>query len=199
MKFELPPLPYAKDALEPYISRNTLDYHYDKHHRGYLHKLEEAISNTAAGDKSLEALIVDSTDQSTYNLAAQVWNHSFYWQSMNPNGGGEPPAKLKSLLAEHFGSLEAFRDQFSSAAAGCFGSGWAWLVYDHENRLQVLSTGNAQNPLSEGMTPILTLDVWEHAYYLDYQNDRAGYIETFFKHLINWDFVAANLRASSNR
>lgn len=193
MNFELQPLPYSKDALAPHIGEQTVAIHYGKHHQGYLTKLEAAIGNTPDANMSLEQLVTDRADASYYNLAAQVWNHSFYWECMSPNGGGEPPAQLAEQLTAQFGSVATFREQFTKAATGQFGSGWAWLVKKADGSLAITSTSNALCPLSDGDTPLLTVDVWEHAYYLDYQNARAAYVETFFDHLINWEFVAAQV------
>lgn len=194
MKFELPPLPYAETALEPHISASTLQYHYGKHHQGYMNKLKDAVEGTPEAKKTIEQLIKEPPSQGVFNLAAQVWNHSFYWDSMKPEGGGKPSAALQAKLEQHFGSLDGFYEQFTKAASGQFGSGWAWLVKDG-NDLRIVTTGNAENPLTDGLTPLMTLDVWEHAYYLDYQNDRGGYIDIFLKHLINWGFVEKNLSA----
>lgn len=193
MNFTLEPLPYAQDALAPHISSETLSYHYGKHHQGYMSKLESAIAGTPTAETTLEELIRTTSDTKIYNLAAQVWNHTFYWNCMTPNGGGEPTTAVASQLNSHFGSYKTFRDKFSEAAAGQFGSGWAWLVKDNNNDLKIITTSNAETPLSMGLTPILTLDVWEHAYYLDHQNDRGLFISTFFDHLINWDYVEKNL------
>jgi len=192
MEFKLPPLPYDDSALEPHISASTLQFHYGKHHQGYMNKLKDALEGTADAEKSLEEIIKAPPSAGVFNLAAQVWNHSFYWDCMCPNGGGEPSTTLKSALEKSFGSLETFYEEFSNAAATQFGSGWAWLVKDGD-KLRVVKTGNAETPLTDGVTPLLTIDVWEHAYYLDYQNDRPKYIDTFLKHLVNWSFVESNL------
>lgn len=192
MEFKLPPLPYAENALEPHISASTLQFHYGKHHQGYMNKLKDALEGTADAEKSLEDIIKAPCSPGVFNLAAQVWNHSFYWQCMCPNGGGEPSATLTSALEKSFGSLEAFYEELSNAAATQFGSGWAWLVKDGD-KLSIVKTGNAETPLTDGVTPLLTIDVWEHAYYLDYQNDRPKYIDTFLKQLVNWAFVESNL------
>lgn len=193
MKFELDPLPYAISALEPHISRQTLEYHYGKHHQGYMNKLRDALEGTPDADRSLEDLIVTPPSQGVFNLAAQVWNHSFYWLSMTPSGGGQPPETVAEALAQSFGSLQAFHDAFSKAAGSLFGSGWTWLIKNADGQLSIRNTSNAENPLTDGLTPLLTLDVWEHAYYLDHQNDRGSYIETFMSRLINWQFVESNL------
>ena len=196
MKFELPPLPYERNALEPHISENTLNYHYGKHHQAYMNKLEAAINDTPEAEKSLTEIVKDAANDGVYNNAAQVWNHTFYWRCMKPNGGSEIPATLKSKIEEAFGSVDEFKKDFANAAATQFGSGWAWLVKNDDGKLSISKTPNAKNPISEGLHPILTIDVWEHAYYLDYQNDRPGYINTFFEELIDWSFVEKNLHAS---
>lgn len=189
MKFELEPLPYAEDALEPYISRQTLQYHYGKHHQGYMRKLKDAISDTPEAEKTLEELIKHADSEAVYNLTAQVWNHSFYWQCLSANGGGQPPAGIEAILNKYFDSFDEFKSQFAEVANSQFGSGWAWLVKDQHDQYRILGTGNADNPMSQDLIPILTLDVWEHAYYLDYQNARADYVNVFFEHLINWNFI----------
>ncbi len=192
MSFSLPKLPYPEDALAPTVGPRTVGIHYNKHHRGYVDKLNKAVENKPDEEKSLEDLI-QTAGGALYNHAAQVWNHTFYWQSMSPDGGGEPAGALKDALVEGFGSVAEFKDRFSEAAAGEFGSGWAWLVLDDRGRLRVTSSSDAENPLQKGHTPLLTLDVWEHAYYLDYQNERPRYIEGFLDRLIHWEFAAANL------
>ena len=195
MPIELPPLPYAKDSLEPYISAQTLSYHYDKHHHTYIEKLNQAIRGTEHDGKDLETLIA-TTQGAVYNNAAQTWNHSFYWNSLNPGGGGEPTGDLAVLLKQEFGSVQKFRTQLAEAAKGQFGSGWAWLVADSQGRLTVINTTNADNPLGMKLTPLVTIDVWEHAYYLDYQNRRDTYVEAILDHLLNWEFIAANIERS---
>lgn len=194
MPYSLKALPYAEDALAPHISKSTLYYHYHKHHQGYVDKLNAALEGDQSGDNSLEELIKHA-DGTVYNLAAQVWNHDFYWQSMKPQGGGPPPQSVADRLVSEFGSLDKFRELFLDVAKAEFGSGWAWLSVQQDGRLVVESTTDAVNPLSAGNRPVVTLDVWEHAYYLDYQNARPSYIEAFLDHLINWDFVARNLGA----
>ena len=196
MKFELPSLPYAKGALEPHISARTIDFHYDKHHRGYLTKLEKAIEGKPIAEKSLEEIIRESQG-TVFNLAAQVWNHTFYWSSMSPKGGGGPHGDLASALDRAFGSADDFKRRFAEAANGEFGSGWAWLVLDRSKKLRVIATDDAENPLQTGETPLLTIDVWEHAYYLDYQHQRPSYVKGFLDHLINWEFAADNYRRAS--
>lgn len=194
MQFKLKPLNYDYDALEPHISARTLEFHHTKHHQGYIDKLEKAIGGKPLADKSLEE-IVRSTDGSTFNNAAQVWNHDFYWQCMKPGGGGDPDSEVRKALGRDFGSVDDFRRQFAAAAKGEFGSGWAWVVREND-KLKVLSTTDAENPLTEDQAPMMTIDVWEHAYYLDYQHERGKYIEAFLDHLINWDFLARNLRTA---
>ncbi len=196
MSFTLPDLPYAKDALEPHISSETLDFHHGKHHNAYVTKLNDAIENTDLAGKSLEEIILatanDDSKQGVFNNAAQVWNHTFYWNCMGPDGGGSPSGELAEKINSDFGSFDKFKEEFSTAGATQFGSGWAWLVLDKNGKLAVRKTLNAENPMTEGETPLLTMDVWEHAYYLDYQNARPKYMESFIDNLINWDFVAEN-------
>lgn len=196
MNFELPPLPYPKDALEPYISRQTLEFHYEKHHGGYLEKLKKAVAGTEYASKTLEEIIRTADKPTIFNNAAQVWNHTFYWNSMQPGGGGKPPERLAALLKKSFGSIEEFSKKMAEAAEARFGSGYVWLVQTpHGNNLEIIHTANADNPLREGKRPLLTMDVWEHAYYLDYQNRRADHVEAFLQHLLNWRFIEKNLRA----
>jgi len=200
MAFELPALPYAQDALEPHISGNTLSFHHGKHHAGYVSKLNAAIEGTDMADKSLSEIVKatanDPAKAGVFNNAAQVWNHSFYWNCMKPGGGGTPTGALADKINADFGSFDKFKEALSNAAATQFGSGWAWLVLDN-GTLKVVKTLNAENPVTSGQTPLLTIDVWEHAYYLDYQNLRPKYIETFLNSLVNWDFVAENLAAAA--
>jgi len=195
MAIELPELPYLKDALEPYISEQTLGFHYDKHHRAYVDKLNKAIRGTDNDGKDLEALILTSQGD-VYHNAAQAWNHTFYWNSLKPEGGGEPSGDLAVLLKQEFGSVQKFRTQLAEIAKGEFGSGWAWLVMDAKGHLAVINSDNADNPLRMKLTPLVTIDVWEHAYYLDYQNKRDAYVEAILDHLLNWDFIAANIKNS---
>lgn len=191
MAIELPALPYAQDALEPHISSNTLSFHYGKHHAGYVKKLNAAIEKDASlQGKSLEEL-VKGTSGGVFNNAAQVWNHTFYWNSMSPNGGGAPTGDLAAAIDSAFGSFDDFKAAFGAAAGGQFGSGWAWLVKNASGALEIVTTSNAATPLTDGVTPILTCDVWEHAYYLDYQNGRGNYVSAWWS-LVNWDFAAAN-------
>jgi Fe-Mn family superoxide dismutase len=192
MKFELPPLPYATNALEPHISERTLEFHYGKHHQDYMIKLKAGIEGTPDEQKTLEQLI-QTCGGSIFNNAAQVWNHTFYWNSMSPDGGGMPSGSLAILIESDFRSLDNFIERFSAAAIGEFGSGWAWLIKRPDGHLDVINSSDAENPLQRGLRPLLTIDVWEHAYYLDYQNERGKYIQAFVKELINWDFAARNL------
>jgi len=189
MSFELPPLPYAQSALEPYISARTFEFHYGKHHKAYVDNLNKLVIGTPFEKASLEDIIKSTAGKSEYagifNNAAQVWNHTFFWNSMRPNGGGEPKAELKKRLEENFGSIENFKAEFKAAAVGQFGSGWAWLV-EEDNRLKVIKTSNADTPIAHGLKPLLTVDVWEHAYYLDYQNLRANFVDAFLNNLVNW-------------
>jgi Fe-Mn family superoxide dismutase len=192
VKFEIPDLHYPRDALAPVISARTVEIHYEKHHKGYLEKLRKQIENKPEGERELEDLIA-SADGDLFNHAAQVWNHSFYWKSMRPAGEAQPSDRLRAELERGFGSLEEFKRRFSEAATGEFGSGWAWLVREPGGSLRVRSSSDAENPLRTGSKPLLTLDVWEHAYYLDHQNERGRYVEGFLDHLVNWDFIEANL------
>ena len=192
MAFDLPSLPYSRDALAPHISEETLNYHYGKHHQAYVTNLNKMIEGTPHADKSLEE-IIKSSEGGVFNNAAQVWNHTFYWHSMKPSGGGKPTGKIAEMIDRDFGSYDAFKEAFSAAGATQFGSGWAWLVLNG-GKLEVRKTLNAETPVTEpGVTPLLTMDVWEHAYYLDFQNARPKYIETFLDELVNWDFANQNL------
>eukprot|EP01097_Dermamoeba_algensis_P007975 TRINITY_DN515_c0_g1_i3.p1 TRINITY_DN515_c0_g1~~TRINITY_DN515_c0_g1_i3.p1 ORF type:complete len:200 (+),score=64.40 TRINITY_DN515_c0_g1_i3:63-662(+) len=192
MTYELPPLPYAKNALAPHLSEETLNFHYEKHHRGYVNKLNQlAAEKPAWAGKSYEELIKTESGV-VFNQAAQIWNHTFYWKSLSPNGGGAPTGKVAELINEAFGSFDAFKEKFSAAASGHFGSGWAWLVRDDNNKLQIVSTHDAGNPIKDGHIPVLTCDVWEHAYYIDFRNDRPKYIATWWN-LVNWEFANSNL------
>ncbi len=191
MAFELPKLPYALNALEPHISQETLEYHYGKHHAAYINKLNGLVEGTEHAGQSLED-IIKTAQGGIFNNAAQIWNHTFYWHSMTPNSSGEPSEDLASILSNAFGSVDAFKEQFTQAAATQFGSGWAWLIKNANGELEIISTSNAENPLTQGATPLLTCDVWEHAYYIDTRNDRPKYISNFWQ-VVNWDFVANNL------
>ena len=199
MTYELPALPYDYTALDPYISQQTLEFHHDKHHAAYVKKYNAAIADTEYADKPIEAVIKavagDASKSGIFNNAAQAWNHTFYWNSMKPNGGGQPSGDLAQKIQANFGSFEQFIEAFKTAGATQFGSGWAWLVLDGTT-LKVTKTLNAENPMTQGQTPLLTMDVWEHAYYLDYQNQRPAYIEAFLNNLVNWDFVAQNLASA---
>ena len=188
MSIELPALPYARDALQPHISSETLDYHYGKHHQAYVDNLNKMIAGTEFADADLET-IVKKSQGGMFNNAAQVWNHTFYWNSMSPKGGGEPSGKLGEAIAKGFGSFAAFKEEFTKAAIGTFGSGWAWLVQRTDGTLAIVSTSNAATPITGSDKPLLTCDVWEHAYYVDYRNARAKYVEAFWS-LVNWDFAA---------
>ncbi|MCZ7630684.1 MAG: superoxide dismutase [Microthrixaceae bacterium] len=188
--FDLPPLPYAQDALAPHISAETLEYHYGKHHQTYVTNLNKLTDDNADG-KSLEDVIT-SAEGGLFNNAAQVWNHTFYWNSMSPDGGGAPSGAVADAINSAFGSHEAFSEQFAQAATTQFGSGWAWLV-DSGSGLEIMQTSNADLPMKHGAKALLTIDVWEHAYYIDFRNARPNYISTFLDSLVNWDFVAANL------
>lgn len=194
--YVLPPLPYADNALEPVISAHTLSFHYGKHHKGYVDNLNKLVAGTPFAGQSLEQIITATADHADkigiFNNAAQVWNHMFYWNSLSPNGGGEPPAALKQKIEEAFGSVEAFKQEFANAAITQFGSGWAWLVQEG-TKLSIVKTSNADSPLTHNIRPLLTIDVWEHAYYLDFQNRRPDYVNTVIEKLINWEFAAANL------
>jgi Fe-Mn family superoxide dismutase len=192
----LPSLPYAENALDPVISANTIAFHYGKHHKGYVDTLNKLIAGTALAKLSLENLIAETagkTDKvAIFNSAAQTWNHSFYWRSLRPQGGGEPPAGLRQKIDAAFGSVDACRKELANAATTQFGSGWAWLVLD-SGSLKVVKTGNADMPQTTGLKPLLAIDVWEHAYYLDYQNRRADHVAALLDKLINWGFAADNI------
>ncbi len=190
MAFELPPLPYAQDALAPHISAETLEYHYGKHHQTYVTNLNKLTNDNADG-KSLEEVILDS-DGGLFNNSAQVWNHTFYWNSMAPDGGGAPTGEVADAINSAFGSYDDFASKFAEAATTQFGSGWAWLV-DAGSGLEIMKTANADLPMKHNAKALLTIDVWEHAYYIDFRNARPNYISTFLDSLVNWDFVAQNL------
>jgi Fe-Mn family superoxide dismutase len=199
MAYQLPPLPYDYTALEPAISKTTLEFHHDKHHAAYVSKYNDAVAGTDFDNKSIEdvikAIAGDPSKSGLFNNAAQAWNHTFYWNSMKPGGGGMPSGELAKKIDADFGSYDKFVEEFKAAGGGQFGSGWAWLVLDG-GTLKVTKTANAENPLHLGQTPLLTMDVWEHAYYLDYQNKRPAYIDEFLGKLVNWDFAAANFAAA---
>ena len=194
MAFELPPLPYDNDALAPYgMSQETLEYHYGKHHQTYVTNLNNFTKDTADADKSVVEIITSADNPSPlFNNAAQVWNHTFFWSSLTPDGGGKPDGDVASKIDAAFGSYDDFRKEFTAAAIGQFGSGWAWLI-DNNGTLEVTKTANADTPVAHGQKALLTLDVWEHAYYIDFRNARPGFIDNFFDKLLNWEFVAANL------
>ena len=192
MKFEVEALPYSKDALAPAMSEETLNYHYGKHHQGYMKKLKAALEGTADADKSLEDFI-KGADGGNFNNAAQVWNHTFFWKSLKPNGGGAPSGDIADALTRDFGSVDAFKEQWVSKCSKQFGSGWGWLVLDG-GKLDIITTSNAGTPLTTSAKPILTIDVWEHAYYVDHRNDRGGFIKVYLDKLVNWDFANQNLK-----
>jgi Fe-Mn family superoxide dismutase len=193
MIHELPALPYAKDALQPHISAETIEYHYGKHHQAYVTNLNNLIKGTEFEAMSLEDIILQSAG-GVFNNAAQVWNHTFYWNCLSPNGGGAPTGALADAINAKWGSFDAFKEAFSKAAVGTFGSGWAWLVKNTAGELEIVSTSNAATPMTNGQTALMTCDVWEHAYYVDYRNARPKYVEIFWN-LVNWNFVAANFAA----
>jgi Fe-Mn family superoxide dismutase len=198
MTFELPSLPYADTALEPYYSAKTFSFHHGKHHKAYVDNLNKLLPGSPLENSTLEEIILatagDSTKAGFFNNAAQVWNHTFFWHCMKPGGGGAPGGVLAAKINAAFGSYEKFAEQFKAAAVGRFGSGWAWLALDvNGGELKIMSTPNAETPMTGGKKALLTVDVWEHAYYLDYQNRRPDFVQTFLDHLVNWDFVAANL------
>lgn len=192
MAFELPPLPYSKDALTPHMSAETLDYHHGKHHKTYVDNLNKAIPGTEYEKMTLEEIIKKSSGP-VFNNAAQVWNHTFFWNCMAPKAGGEPKGEIAELINKEFGSFAAFKEKFNDVSAKQFGSGWGWLVKNKSGKLEILSTSNAQTPMTEGHTALLTADVWEHAYYIDYRNSRPNYLAGFWN-LVNWDFVNQNLK-----
>ena len=192
MAIELPPLPYSRDALEPHISAETIDYHYGKHHQTYVTNLNNQIKGTELEDAPLET-IVRKAQGGMFNNAAQVWNHNFYWLCLAPNGGGAPSGKLAEAIDKAFGSFDTFKEEFTKLSIGTFGSGWGWLVKKADGSLALASTIGAGTPLTSGDTPLLTCDVWEHAYYIDYRNARPKYLEHFWN-LVNWEFVASRLR-----
>jgi len=196
MAFELPPLPFPKDSLEPHMSARTLEFHHGKHHQTYVTTLNKLVEGSPFASQSLEAIIRatarDESKAAIFNNAAQVWNHTFFWNGMKPKGGGKPGGDLLKRIEQTFGDYDKFKEQFKAAGVGQFGSGWAWLVLD-QGKLAITKTPNALNPMVQGQTALLTCDVWEHAYYLDYQNRRADFIGIFLDHLVNWDFAAKNL------
>jgi len=193
MIHELPPLPYAKDALQPHISAETLEYHYGKHHQTYVTNLNNLIKGNEFENMSLEEIIMKSSG-GVFNNAAQVWNHTFYWNCLSPSGGGEPSGALADAIKAKWGSFDVFKEAFSKAAVGTFGSGWAWLVKTADGQLDIVSTSNAATPMTSGQKALMTCDVWEHAYYIDYRNARPKYVEAFWN-LVNWKFVSQNYAA----
>ena len=204
MQMTLPQLPYPYDALEPHISRLTLEIHHDKHHRAYVEKAKTLAKQVRLADQPLERIIQQTAGQdrhrALFNNAAQAWNHAFYWRSLRPEGGGGPSGEIAERVKTAFGSRDSLVERFAAAATGQFGSGWAWLVFDGD-RVEIMTTSNADTPLTHGKTPLLAIDVWEHAYYLDYQNRRADYAAAVIKHLLNWEFASRNLgrRQSAER
>ena len=197
MAFDLPPLPYPKDALEPHMSTKTLEFHHDKHHQAYVTALNNLVKDSPLAQKPLEDVIrataKDESKAGIFNNAAQVWNHTFFWHCMRPNGGGKPSGEAAQAIEKSFGGFDKFKDEFKNACVTQFGSGWGWLVRDG-SALKITKTSNAVNPLSQGQTALLTCDVWEHAYYLDYQNRRPDFVQTFLDHLVNWDHVTKLLK-----
>ena len=193
MQHELPPLPYAMNALEPHISRETLEYHYGKHHQAYVTNLNKLIKDTEFENMPLEE-IVKKSQGGIFNNSAQVWNHTFFWHSMSPNGGGKPTGQLQQKIDAAFGSFEEFREKFSASAVAVFGSGWAWLVKRPDGSVGIDTTSNAMTPLTSDSKPLLTLDVWEHAYYIDYRNKRPDFVAAYWN-VVNWDFAARNYAA----
>lgn len=197
MAFSLPLLPYAEDALEPYYSAKTISFHHGKHHKAYVDNLNKLIAGTELESKSLEEILaaasLDPSKTGIFNNAAQIWNHTFFWHSMKPGGGGKPGRAAAAKIEKAFGSYEKFAEQFKAAAVGRFGSGWGWL-FQEGDALKIISTPNAEMPHGAGIKPLVTVDVWEHAYYLDYQNRRPDFVQAFLDHLINWDFVEQNMK-----
>tara|TARA_R110002094_G_scaffold61829_2_gene72357 strand:+ start:1812 stop:2468 length:657 start_codon:yes stop_codon:yes gene_type:complete len=192
MSFELPPLPYAKDALQPHISAETLEYHYGKHHNTYVVKLNGLVPGTEFENKTLEQIITSAPAGGVFNNAAQIWNHTFYWNSLSPNGGGAPTGAVADAINKAFGSFDEFKAKFTDSAINNFGSSWTWLVKNADGSLAIVNTSNAGCPLTSGQTPLLTVDLWEHAYYIDFRNLRPDYMKAFWA-LVNWEFVARNL------
>ncbi|WP_018140890.1 superoxide dismutase [Thioalkalivibrio sp. ALJ7] len=193
MAYELPELPYAKNALEPHISAETLEYHHDKHHATYVTKLNGLLPGSEFENASLEDIVKKAPAGGIFNNGAQVWNHTFYFNCMAPNAGGEPSGKLADAINSAFGSFDAFKEKFNESAVGNFGSGWTWLVQNSDGSVEIVNTSNAANPMRDGKTPLLTCDVWEHAYYIDYRNARPKYLENFWA-VVNWDFVAQQMK-----
>ncbi len=195
MSFELPPLPYSQSALEPHISANTFSFHYDRHHAGYVTNLNRLAEGTEWETAELEQVVTGASGP-IFNNAAQIWNHTFYWNSLSPDGGGAPVGDIATAIDSAFGSYDDFRSKFATAATTLFGSGWAWLAINENNQLEITQTSNADLPLLHNQKPLLVVDVWEHAYYLDYKNARPSYVEAFLDHLINWEFANQNLASN---
>jgi superoxide dismutase, Fe-Mn family len=197
--FTLPALPYADNALEPVISANTISFHYGKHHKTYVDNLNNLVKGTAYEGASLEKIVMESAGKADqvaiFNNAAQIWNHTFYWNSLKPNGGGKPSGKLAAMIDADFGSYDEFKKQLSATTVSQFGSGWGWLVVE-AGKLKIVKTANAEVPMTKGQKPLLTIDVWEHAYYIDHQNKRAAYVDAVIEKLLNWDFAEQNLAAA---
>ncbi len=193
MAFTLPELPYARDALEPHMSKETLDFHYGKHHKTYVDKANGMIDDTEFANASLEEIIKNAGPGGLFNNCAQIWNHTFFWNGLTP-GGSSPSSALSGEIDNAFGSLDDFKEKFNTSGAGNFGSGWTWLVKTADGKLDIVNTDDAENPMTDGHTPLLTADMWEHAYYIDYRNSRPKYLENFWA-LVNWDFVEKNLNA----
>lgn len=193
--FTLKPLPYDIDALEPHMSKETLEYHYGRHHRGYVDKLNSAIEGSRLEEFTLEKIVRDASDEGIFRNAAQAWNHEFFWHCLDPQGSGEPSGRLADALTASFGSFGDFREQFTNTASDIFGSGWAWLIKSKDDHLQIVATSNADTPLTRAATPLLTCDMWEHAYYVDHRNDRSTYLDAFWR-LVNWKFVSQNFETS---
>lgn len=191
MEYKLPELPYPKDALQPHLSAETIDFHYGKHHSAYVTKLNELIKGTPFAEMSLEG-IIQKADGAIFNNAAQIWNHTFYWQCLTPNGGGAPTGKLAEMINNKWGHFEKFKEEFTKAALNNFGSGWTWLILNKQNEIEIYNTSNAQTPMTAGLKALLTIDIWEHAYYIDYRNGRSDYINAFWS-LVNWNFANKNL------
>ena len=192
MEHQLPQLPFAMDALAPHMSKETFEYHYAKHHQAYVTNLNNLIKGTEFESFDLEAIVKKAPAGGIYNNSAQVWNHTFFWNCLKPNGGGAPSGALADAINKKWGSLDEFKKAFQASAVGNFGSGWTWLVKKADGSIDIANTSNAATPLTQGMTPLLTCDVWEHAYYIDYRNLRAKFVENFLNHLTNWDFAAKN-------
>jgi len=196
MHYSLEKPPYDMNALEPHVSRETLEHHFGKHHRAYVDKLNELVAGTRFDGMPLELIVATAPSGPLYNNAAQAWNHGFYWKCMRPDGGGVPQGPLAQAMIATWGTYQAFREEFSARAMALFGSGWAWLVLGADNHLKIVTTPNARNPMRQGLTPLMTVDLWEHAYYIDHRNARARYLEAFWK-VVNWDFVAENHAVAS--